>query len=72
MQTYWAQIFDLPKKIMKLIEGICRTYLWTGAIPNSNSAFDSWEKICEQRRAGGINVINLCDWNRVVYLSTLL
>lgn len=30
IQTYWTQIFVLPKKITKLIEEICRSFLWTG------------------------------------------
>ncbi|XP_060170678.1 uncharacterized protein LOC132601614 [Lycium barbarum] len=35
LQTYWAQIFILPKKIMKLVNGLCRTFLWTGSTDNS-------------------------------------
>ncbi|XP_019256292.1 PREDICTED: uncharacterized protein LOC109234680 [Nicotiana attenuata] len=44
MQTYWAQIFILPKKIMKLIETICRTYLWTGTSATSRKALIVWDK----------------------------
>lgn len=27
--TYWAQILILPKKVLRLIEAICRSSLWT-------------------------------------------
>lgn len=30
MQSYWAHIFILPKKVTKMLQTICRTFLWTG------------------------------------------
>ncbi|KAH0761419.1 hypothetical protein KY290_017492 [Solanum tuberosum] len=30
MQSYWAQIFVLPKRVIKLIEAACMNFLWTG------------------------------------------
>ncbi|XP_075111593.1 uncharacterized protein LOC142181865 [Nicotiana tabacum] len=38
MQTYWAQVFLLPKKILKLIISACRTFLWTGRVEPSRRA----------------------------------
>ncbi|XP_070005690.1 uncharacterized protein [Nicotiana sylvestris] len=38
IQTHCAQIFILPKKIMKMIETICRTFLWTGSSATSRKA----------------------------------
>jgi len=32
VQAYWAQNFLLPKKVIKTIEQLCRTFLWTGAV----------------------------------------
>lgn len=29
MQAFWAQLFILPQSVIKRIEGICRSYLWT-------------------------------------------
>lgn len=29
IQTFWAQVFIIPKKIVKVIEAICRRFLWT-------------------------------------------
>lgn len=31
ISVYWAQIFILPKNIIKQINAICRSFLWTGA-----------------------------------------
>ncbi|XP_060212008.1 uncharacterized protein LOC132639585 [Lycium barbarum] len=30
-QTYWAYIFILPKKIIKMIDAVCRSFSWKGA-----------------------------------------
>ncbi|XP_019239049.1 PREDICTED: uncharacterized protein LOC109219081 [Nicotiana attenuata] len=46
IQTYWAQIFVLPKKITKLIEAMCRSFLWTGDGSISKKALLAWEKLC--------------------------
>jgi len=71
MQTYWAQMLILPNKIMKLIEQVCRTYLWTGSTGTSKRAFVSWEKVCQPRSAGGLNVMHLSGWNKAAILKLL-
>lgn len=63
MQTYWAQIFVLPKRMLKMIEALCRTYLWTSSVVRSRKALVSWEKLCLPKAAGGQNIINLSLWN---------
>ena len=30
VQSYWAQLFIILAKIIKVIEGLCRSYLWSG------------------------------------------
>ncbi|KAG5632233.1 hypothetical protein H5410_003950 [Solanum commersonii] len=32
VQAYWSQIFLIPKKVIKSIEQIYRTFLWTGNV----------------------------------------
>ncbi|XP_070035530.1 uncharacterized protein [Nicotiana tomentosiformis] len=64
IQTYWSQIFMLPKKITKLIEAICRSFLWTGNNNISKKALLAWEKVCQPRSAGGFNVMDIGLWNK--------
>lgn len=71
VQAYWAQIFLIPKKVMKTIEQICRTFLWTGAAIITRKAPISWETICLPAAAGGINFMNLCKWNAAALLKLL-
>ncbi|XP_070044997.1 uncharacterized protein [Nicotiana tomentosiformis] len=64
IQTYWAQIFMLPKKITKLIEAICRSFLWIGDSSISKKALLAWEKVCQPKSAGSFNVMNISLWNK--------
>ncbi|XP_019232463.1 PREDICTED: uncharacterized protein LOC109213163 [Nicotiana attenuata] len=59
VQTYWAQIFLIPKKNMKMIETVCRTFLSTGSNEFSRKTLLAWDKICQPKSAGGLNVINM-------------
>ncbi|XP_060195114.1 uncharacterized protein LOC132624337 [Lycium barbarum] len=40
LQTYWAQFFILPKKVLKMVEAICRSFLWTGSATISKKALN--------------------------------
>ena len=71
MQTYWAQIFLLPKKIVKEIETCCRIFLWTGQSNPSKKALVAWSQICLPKVSGGWNVISLGDWNKAAVTKLL-
>lgn len=72
LQIYWVQIFVLPKRIMKLIETTCRTFLWIGSVEVSNRALVSWEKVRQARAAGGLNVLNMYRWNKAAVMKQRL
>ncbi|XP_060182277.1 uncharacterized protein LOC132611938 [Lycium barbarum] len=40
-QSYWAQIFLIPKKFLKMVEAICRSFLWIGDSAISKKALVS-------------------------------
>uniref|UniRef100_M1A0M8 Reverse transcriptase n=1 Tax=Solanum tuberosum TaxID=4113 RepID=M1A0M8_SOLTU len=64
IQSYWAQLFPLPSKVLKTIEAYCRSYVWTGANTISKKALIAWDKICAPKAAGGLNLINMDLWNK--------
>ncbi|XP_019264619.1 PREDICTED: uncharacterized protein LOC109242218 [Nicotiana attenuata] len=68
IQTYWAQIFLLPKKIMKMIETICRTFLWIVSTEYSRKALIAWDRICQPKATGGLDVK---IWNKAALLKYL-
>nr|XP_016505691.1 PREDICTED: uncharacterized protein LOC107823531 [Nicotiana tabacum] len=59
-----AQVFVLPKKITKLIEAMCRSFLWTGEGSISKKALLAWEKVCLPKSVGGFNIMNIAVWNK--------
>ncbi|XP_019264258.1 PREDICTED: uncharacterized protein LOC109241890 [Nicotiana attenuata] len=71
VQTYWAQIFLIPKKIMKMLEAVCRTFLSTGSTEISRNALIAWDKICQPKSTGGLNVINMRTWNKAAVMKHL-
>lgn len=46
IQAYWAQIFLLPKRVLKMIEATCRSLNGQDLPPSQKKAVVSWEKIC--------------------------
>ncbi|XP_021835349.2 uncharacterized protein [Spinacia oleracea] len=71
LQTYWSQIFMLPKKVVREIERICRTYLWTGDTKTSKKSPIAWDSVCKPKVAGGQNVKNFHLWNKAAILKLL-
>ncbi|XP_055824529.1 uncharacterized protein LOC129893059 [Solanum dulcamara] len=71
VQAYWSQLFLMPKKVIKLIEATCRSYLWTGESTITKKAMVAWEKICLPKGAGGLNIPNLQLWNRAAICKLL-
>ena len=59
VQSYWAQLFIFPTKIIKLIESLCRSYLWSGVRYVTKNALISWEKVCRPKSDGGMGLINM-------------
>lgn len=64
IQVYWFQIFLLPKKLIQLIESICRKFLWTGNVENTKKTLIAWDKLCYPKVAGGLNLMDIGTWNK--------
>lgn len=59
-------MFILPKKVLKTIETICRTFLWTESVKLSRKALVAWDSVCRPLSAGGLNIIDMAIWNKAV------
>lgn len=72
MQTYWAQVFLIPKKIVKMVNGICRRICGLdGSNENSQRNPISWDTLCKPKAAGGLNIINYERWNKAAITKLL-
>lgn len=71
IQTFWAQIFLLPKKISKMIDALCRSSLLTGGAEISKKALIAWNTICCPQSAGGLNILDILTWNKAAICKLL-
>ncbi|KAH0715021.1 hypothetical protein KY284_007926 [Solanum tuberosum] len=63
IQVYWAQLFMIPTKLMKMIKAYCRSYLWSGSNTITKKALAAWETLCSPKCVGGLNLTNMRIWN---------
>uniref|UniRef100_A0A803PPP5 Uncharacterized protein n=1 Tax=Cannabis sativa TaxID=3483 RepID=A0A803PPP5_CANSA len=63
IHIYWSQMMIIPKKVMKEIENICKSFLWTGKDMMTGAESISWEKICTPKKEGGLGIMNIATWN---------
>ena len=64
IQSYWSQLMIIPKKLTKEINAICRAFLWKGKSDFVGPGAVSWSRICSMKKAGGLGIRNLNDWNK--------
>ncbi|XP_019236925.1 PREDICTED: uncharacterized protein LOC109217149 [Nicotiana attenuata] len=70
IQTFWAQVFILPKKV-QFIETICRRFLWTGSAEPTRKALIAWNGLCLPKTAGGLNFMDIGLWNEAAICKLL-
>lgn len=56
--------------MIKLVEGMCRSYVWSGANEITKKALIAWDKVCLPKAGGGLNIINLKLWNKAAIVET--
>ncbi|XP_058726621.1 uncharacterized protein LOC131597983 [Vicia villosa] len=68
---YWMHCLPLPKAVLKKIDSICRSFIWTGKATIGKKSPVAWKQVCQPMRAGGMDILNLHIWNRVALLKNL-
>ncbi|KAL2943378.1 hypothetical protein RDABS01_031726 [Bienertia sinuspersici] len=63
IHQYWAQVFVLPQSVLKSIEQICRSYLWSGEWFSNKPGYVAWKNICQPKNKGGLGFKQLQTWN---------
>uniref|UniRef100_A0A803P0V7 Uncharacterized protein n=1 Tax=Cannabis sativa TaxID=3483 RepID=A0A803P0V7_CANSA len=63
IHMYWSQVLILPKKVIKEIESICRSFLWSGRSTMNGPGNIAWEQLCKSKKAGGIGFQDIAKWN---------
>ncbi|KAL2922946.1 LINE-1 reverse transcriptase-like protein [Bienertia sinuspersici] len=63
IHQYWAQVFVLPQSVLKSIEQICRSYLWSGEWFSTKPGYVTWKDLCQPKNKGGLGFKQLQTWN---------
>ncbi|XP_074298095.1 uncharacterized protein LOC141628911 [Silene latifolia] len=56
-------VFIIPTTVIARIECTCRNYLLAGSEQLLKSPSVSWEKICTEKRGGGLDIVHCRNWN---------
>ncbi|KAL6522936.1 hypothetical protein OROHE_016783 [Orobanche hederae] len=65
LHIYWAGIFILPKKVIRIIESKIRKFLWKGG-SEKGYAKVAWSVVCSPIVEGGLGIIPLEAQNRAL------
>ena len=69
IQSYWSQICLLPKKVMREVKSLCRSFLWTGSSDKSKRSLVAWDTLCLPKVAGGWNILDIECWNQAAIMK---
>ena len=56
IQVYWASLFLLPGQVVKNVEQIMRSFLWSGSDMSTTRAKVAWDQVCLPRKEGGLGI----------------
>eukprot|EP01018_Ginkgo_biloba_P010950 Gb_30565 [translate_table: standard] len=59
-------VFNLPASLRSKIKKIQRTYLWGGSEGNKRLPLMAWDKVCLEKKEGGIDLRDLKDMNKAL------
>jgi len=68
LQVFWAKVFILPKKVIRLIEQKMNRFLWSGKDTNAKAKV-AWDKVCFPKSEGGLGLRKLDVWNCAAMLK---
>lgn len=71
IQSFWSQIFYLPKKVLKLLNVAYCKFIWAGDWKGVKKRLVSWEIMCLPKICGGWNFRDMNYWNKASLLKIL-
>ncbi|XP_058760201.1 uncharacterized protein LOC131633505 [Vicia villosa] len=60
MAQFWMQCFPIPKMVIKKIDAICRSFIWTDSKEISRKCPVAWNTMCKPIAPGGLHLLNDC------------
>ncbi|XP_020258390.1 uncharacterized protein LOC109834785 [Asparagus officinalis] len=71
IQNYWTSNFILPVKITMKMDELCRKFLWGKTENSFKVPLVSWDKVCYDKKYGGLGVFSASIWNLASALRSL-
>lgn len=64
IKIYWVQLFNIPAKVLQVIESYCRSYLLSGGNVITKRVLVAWDKVCVSKTVRGLNILSIAKWNK--------
>lgn len=71
VSNFWLQCIPLPKEVIKRINAICRSFLWSGGDKLTRKSPIAWKRVCTPTKQGGLNIISIEEWNKANLIKLL-
>lgn len=65
---FWMHVLLFPKSVIRKIESLCRSYLWSGVTGKKRSLV-AWKITCRALDCGGLGFNELLSWNKTLILK---
>lgn len=69
IHIYWAQIYIMHRSVLEKIEQVCRAYLWHGTHFSMKAGNVAWDRVCLEKKAGGMGIRNINLWNKAAMMK---
>ncbi|PWA71036.1 hypothetical protein CTI12_AA283580 [Artemisia annua] len=70
-QVYWCCVFLLPKDVIKTINSILKSFLWSQNDMSKGKAKVAWKSVCQPKVQGGLGLKDLATWNKALLVKHL-
>ncbi|KAH1199162.1 putative ribonuclease H protein [Glycine max] len=69
--TITAICLPIPMSVIKKIDSMCRSFVWSGSTEITRKSLIAWNSVCRPKGQGGLNIFNLKVWNHIAMLKCL-
>ncbi|GAV87048.1 hypothetical protein CFOL_v3_30474 [Cephalotus follicularis] len=69
MQVFWCKTFVLPASVIENCEWIIRSFLWFRVGDAKRAGKVAWDKVCHQKKEGGLGIKSIRAWNKATILK---
>ncbi|GJX67306.1 RNA-directed DNA polymerase, eukaryota, reverse transcriptase zinc-binding domain protein [Tanacetum coccineum] len=66
LPTYWPSVFFFPKTIIKEIDSILKSFLWSQGEKVNGKAKIAWKNVCKPKQCRGLDFKPIEKWNEAL------